>query len=133
MVKVSTSKKAESFPPPQYGLHLGQLVKDIFKENKSYRQTQLAELLGITPTGIQSKLFNPIYGSVYDIIKTSEYFKIDLFDVIRKNLVSNGHGLFGGNEEKLSLELDQANKRINVMKQEIETLEKLAKLRDKNK
>lgn len=133
MNKLSPKKVQDTSGPVEYKLHLGTIIRELIKGNKALRQTDLCSELHITTTAMQGKLNNPIYGNVYDLVKTSLFLNVDLFDRIRKELVKAGMPLFAGNEEQMSIELVDAKRRINLMKVEIETLEKLAKVREQLK
>ncbi|MBK6861017.1 MAG: hypothetical protein IPK91_02550 [Saprospiraceae bacterium] len=69
-------------PNPEYfGLHIGELVKKLVEE-KGYSHRYIATKMGISYTGSHHKYANPIYGSIYDLIKISQILNADIIGLI---------------------------------------------------
>ncbi|MEI2693688.1 MAG: hypothetical protein V9E90_01330 [Saprospiraceae bacterium] len=130
--KPKKERKPYTFAPEEYGIHLGLIIRQTLKARRIPQKDMLPKL-NITHGGFQHKMKTPTYGTIYEIIISSETMGIDLFNIIRQELVKGGHPLFAGVEGKLENELNEARRKINLLIQENQMLEKLAQMRDQIK
>lgn len=114
----------------EFELHLGKEIREIFASS-SKRQVRMAEQLRISSQAFQGKLNNPVFGTIYDLIKTSIFLDIDFLDYIRQHLAKLGYKTFIGENEIMRNELVEAKKRINLLQSENEILDNLCKVRSK--
>lgn len=130
--KPKKERKQYTFAPEEYGIHLGLIIRQTLKSKRIFQKDMLPKL-NITHGGFQHKMKNPVYGTIYDIVVTSEVAGIDFLNVVRQELVKGGHSLFAGDESRLELELNECKRKVNLLIQENQMLEKLAQMRDQIK
>lgn len=130
--KKTPPKSKQRIVPEEYGIHLGQIIREQVAASK-VRQTELAKELGITTIGMQHKLNSPTYGTIYDIIKTSKIIDVDLFHIMRMMLVKRGLTVFQGNEEKAMALVAETQAHSELVEKENELLKKLVEVRGKMK
>lgn len=114
----------------EYGLHLGNSIRGVLEE-KNMLQTLLYQQLNISSNALQNKLNNPYYGTIYDIIKTSKYLNLDLFDFIRKFLSEQGETLFNSEQEKAIYKAKDQENEILLLRKQVEMLKEVIQLEQK--
>lgn len=73
-------------PNPEFiGLHLGELVKKAVEE-RGFSHRFIAQKMDFRSTGAYHKYSNPVYGSIYDIIKISQILNRDIMAMIYNEL-----------------------------------------------
>lgn len=135
--KSTTTTKTSGKNNPRYvyeefGINLGQIIREQIAL-AGLKQTVLAKTLGISTIGMQYKLNNPTFGTIYDIIKTCKFLNVDLFNIMKMQLIKRGFAVFHGIEEQVKADNIEAAEQLIVLKKENELLKDLVKLRDKLK
>lgn len=128
----ATSSKVASKAPQvvEFDLHLGQEIRKVFTDSAK-KQVRMAEELNISSQAFQGKLNNPVFGTVYDLIKTSIFLDIDFLDYIRQHLAKMDYKTFIGDNELMRIELVECKKRMQLLQSENELLDNLSKVRAK--
>ncbi len=129
--KIRKESNNSRYSPVEFDLHVGSIVREQLAF-KGVSQIALAKQLGITAVAVQNKLNNPLYGSVYDLIKTSNFINIDLFKNIRLTLVNLGNGLYKSSEDQLLDKIADLEIKLENAKKEKELLKQLAGLNQKH-
>lgn len=74
----------------KYDLHLGSIIRDRIKANQM-TQLSVAMSLNLTRDALKTKLSQPHYGTVYDVIAISQVLGENLFEPIVITLTDNNH------------------------------------------
>lgn len=129
---VPTGKTARKQTPMEYEYHFGNVIRLLIKE-KGLLQLRLANVLSISTNGMNNKLNSPSFGSIYDIVKASEFLDIDLFEVLSRAFANKEMPVFKKSLQGINNQLDSTNSEIEMLKKENYLLQELLKLKGKSK
>lgn len=66
----------------QYGINLGSDINDYVNTRPNYSKAQFYKDLNLSPTAVETRLRNPYYGTVYDLIEACLVLKRDFISPI---------------------------------------------------
>jgi len=117
-------------PNPEFiGLHIGQIIKKCV-EDKGLSHRFIAQKMDFSTTGAYHKYSNPVYGTIYDIIKVSQIIDKDIFGLIYNELHVRFPDLFDYKEfhNAKSYANEKDNDLIAALKKENDSLYALVKV-----
>jgi len=85
-------KKVTKSLEEKFGLHLGNMVRQVLDSTPGLTQIALAKKIGIGKQGIYHRLNSPWYGDAYDLIEISLALKTDFITPLQR--VINAKGIY---------------------------------------
>lgn len=118
--KVRNTRKKRALSV-MYNVDFGQLISDFIAMKPNYSKAQFCKDLGMSPTAVETRLKNPYYGTIYDLIDACIALRHDFISPIIGILKDNSIRLLALSELDQLKELKTEN---SALKDRITRLEK---------